>query len=147
MQVSRYIRAYHKQSEQLAFEIKLPSNSLTFLSTLSFLENDNDPLLYCVYELTDRQTDIISFNFFYHNIADPDYFDYFLECDSVAQTKVKTKEQFFDSNLISTLEDELRFLVNDVSGFGDRKIPKQSLSDIKELCYKIYQQGVQDGGL
>ena len=147
MLVERYIRAYHKQTEQLAFEIKLPSNALTFLSMVDFLQDEIDPLLYGITELDADQTDYIHRHFFVDNIADPDYFDYFLECDSLPTSKVKTKEEFFESNLISTLEDELSFLVHDVSGFSDRRVPKHSLNNIKELAYKIYQQGVQDGRL
>lgn len=147
MQVARYIRAYHKQTETLAFEVLLPSDCLTFLSMVDFLQSDDDPLLYYCYGLDADQTDYIHRHFFIDNIADTDYFDYFLECDSIPTSKIKTKEQLFNSNLIFTLEDELRFLVRDVSNCSDRIVPKHSLNDIKELCYKIYQQGVQDGEL
>lgn len=147
MQVARFIRAYRKQTETLAFEIQLPRDALTFLSTVDFLQDEVDPLLYGVTELDADQTDYIHRHFFVDNIADTDYFDYFLECDSIPENKVKTKEELFDSNLISTLEDKLSFLVHDVLGFSDRIIPKHSLNDIKELAYKIYQQGVIDGRL
>lgn len=147
MQVARYIRAYHKQTEALAFEILLPPDCLTFLSTIDFLHDEIDPMLYGCTELTKNQCDYLFGHWHLLYEADTDYFDYFLECDSVPQNKVKTQEELFGSTLIYTLEDELKFLVNDVSGFSDRIIPKHSLNDIKDLVYRIYQQGVQDGRL
>lgn len=145
MPVERYIRAYHKQTEALAFEILLPPNALTFLSMVDFLQDDIDPLLYGCYELDADQTDYIHRHFFVDNIADTDYFDYFLKCDSVPTSKVKTQEQLF-----AVIEQDCTDFVTSIIGNADSSfgVPasyKQDFWALKELLYKIYQQGVTDG--
>ena len=135
MQVERYIRAYHKQTEALAFEVQLPADCLTYLSMVDFLQDDIDPLLYGCYELDADQTDYIHRYFFVDNIADTDYFDYFLECDSVVENKVKTKEQLF-----AFVEEDCTDFVTSIT--GDSGIPaayRQDFWALKELMYKIYQ--------
>ena len=149
MQVDRYIRAFHKQTVALAFAVQLPPDALTFLSTLDFLTANNDDVnLYCVYDLTKEQANLI---FGYYHLlyeADTDYFDYFLDCDAKPEKPVvKTKEELLNSNLGSYLEDLLSFMVHDISGISDRITPKHALADIKDHMYKIYQQGVVDGQL
>ena len=147
IQVARYIRAYHKQTEQLAFEILLPPDCLTFLSTVDFLHDEIDPLLYGLTELDADQTDLLHRHFFIDNIADTDYFDYFLECDSVPQSKVKTQEELF----VFVEQDCIDFVTcitgDSDSSFGVTAAYRQDFRELQELLYKIYQQGVQDGRL
>jgi hypothetical protein len=141
MRVERYIRAYHKQTESLAFEVQLPPDCLTFLSMVDFLQVDIDPLLYGCYELDADQTDYIHRHFFVDNIADTDYFDYFLECDT---TKVKTKEELYEqSKGLTTFVS----IFCDDNDFSEGSVPSILLEQLQDLCYKIYQQGVQDGQL
>lgn len=99
MQVERYIRAYNKNLDSLIFEIKLPTDALTFLSTIPSLMNRDDPLLYYCYGLTKEQTDFIHYYFFMQYITDTDYFDYYLECDAKPEKPVvKTKEELLMKN-------------------------------------------------
>lgn len=135
----RYIRAYHKQTETLAFEIKLPENALDMLFHLTFLKNDSDPLLYTVYELNKEQVDLIYFHYFKRSVADTDYFDYFLECDSEAVRKIKTQEELLDH----LKGEEVFDCFIDLLYFQHRSL----LNIFKDMCYKIYQQGVEDGRL
>ena len=147
MQVKRYIRAYHKQTEQLAFEILLPSDALTFLSMVDFLQYDIDPLLYGIIELNADETDFLHRHFFVDNIADTDYFDYFLECDAVPVNKVKTQEELF-AFVDQDCTDFITSIIGDSdSSFGVPAAYRQDFWALKELLYKIYQQGVQDGRL
>lgn len=147
MQNNRYIRAYHKNLDRIAFEIQLPSDALTFLSTLDFLTIDNNDVnLYCVYDLTKEQTDFIFNHFHLSRQAETDYFDYQLDCD-VVENKVKTKEELFGA-----IEQDCVDFITDITGDSDSSfgLPtryKQYLSTMQELVYKIYQQGVQDGRL
>ena len=144
MSVERYIRAYNKGIGTLIFEIKLPANAITFLSTVPFLVNEDDPLLYYCYELTGKETDFIHQHFFLKHIADTDYFDYMLECDSAPQeSKVKTKEELLKV-FNTSLEDSLRSLIFSVTNDFERRIPKWELIEIQDLCYRIYHQGVSD---
>lgn len=144
MQVARYIRAYHKQTETLAFEVLLPSDCLTFLSTVDFLQDDIDPLLYGVTELDADQTDFLHRHFFVDNIADSDYFDYFLECDSVPVSKVKTKEE-----LVGQYKG-LRIFISQIlddDDFSEGSVASLHLEQLNDFAYTIYKQGVQDGRL
>lgn len=143
MKVNRYIRAYHKQTGTVAFEIQLPSDCLTFLSTVDFLHDEIDPLLYGCMELDADQTDYIHRHFFVDNIADTDYFDYFLECDSVDQ--VKTKEELFTVIEQDCIDFVTSIIGDSDSSFGVTPAYKQDFWALQELMYKIYQQGVQDG--
>lgn len=143
MQVARYIRAYHKQTETLAFEVLLPSDCLTFLSTVDFLQDDIDPLLYGVTELDADQTDFLHRHFFVDNIADSDYFDYFLECDS---TTVKTKEEV-DNYFADYLRINLECLICTITDELKPIIPAECLEYFKMYTYKVYQQGITDGRL
>lgn len=146
MQVDRYIRAYYKQTEALGFEIQLPPDALTFLSTVDFLQDEIDPLLYGLTELTGDQVDYIHYHFFKENIADPDYFDYFLECDAVPQSKVKTQEELFDLYEQDCVNFILELTEEDATPNQVRMF-KQHLSKLQDLRYQSYLQGVQDGRL
>lgn len=147
MKVDRFIRAYHKQTDTVAFEILLPPDCLTFLSMVDFLHDEIDPLLYGLTELDADQTDYIHRYFFVDNIADTDYFDYFLECDSVPESKVKTQEELF-AVIEQDCIDFVTSIIGDAdSSFGVPASYKQDFWALKELLYKIYQQGVQDGRL
>ena len=144
MSVERYIRAYNKGTGTLMFEIKLPLDSLTFLSTVPFLVNEDDPLLYYCYELTGEQTDFIHQHFFLKHVADTDYLDYVLDCDNVIQSEIKTKEDLY-AYIKQDCVDFINSLVGDSdSSFGLPTRYIQDLSAMQDLCYKIYQLGVSD---
>ncbi len=144
MQVDRFIRTYHKGTGTLAFEVQLPQDALTYLSTVGFLQNDNDPLLYCCYQLDADQTDYIHRHFFVDNIADTDYFDYFLECDRVTDDHIKTKQQLMKQY------KGLRLFISQIlddNDFSEGSVCSLYLEQLQDFAYTIYRQGVQDGRL
>lgn len=145
MQVARYIRAYIPQVGSLAFEIKLPkNNTLTALQTLK-LGDEDDPLFIFQYDLDFQQVKLLCLELgcVIENLDDR--FDYQLECDSVPASKVKTQEQLF-----AFVEQDCTDFVTCITGdsdssFGVTAAYKQDFWALKELLYKIYQQGVTDG--
>lgn len=147
MKVNRCIRAYHKNLDRLVFAVQLPPDALTFLSTLCLHQDKADPLLYCVYDLTKEQVELIFGHYHLLYAVDTDYFDYQLDCDSVAEDKVKTQDELF-----AFVEQYCIDFVTSITGGSDSSfgVPasyKQDFWALKELLYKIYQQGVTDGRL
>ena len=147
MKVERYIRVYYRHRDVQAYQLALPSDALTFLSTVDFLQNNDDPLLYCVYDLTEDQANYIYKHLNNHcSIDDNGYFDYQLDCERV-ESKVRTKEELFEF-----VEKDCTDFITSITGdsessFGVPAAYKQDFWALKELLYKIYQQGVIDGRL
>lgn len=154
MQVARFLRFYNIEG-QLFFEAKLPTDCFNFLSTLDFLLNEDDPLLYYCYQLEKDQciliaTSLASDSFDISEIislcSDKSSLSICLDCDRLDEDHTKTKEEVTDL-FKHWLTMNLDWVISDLTSDLKPIVNPKYLEGFNKMLYKAYQQGVIDGRL
>ena len=147
MQVNRFVAFYQGDGEPI-YRVQLPHDCFPFLQGLDYLKSDNDPLLYCNYELTEEEAAQIMMlvdggSHDYWLALKAEYFTFVLECDRVDEDHTKTRDQLY-----AFTEHYCIDFVTSITGDSDVTAAyRQDFRELQELLYKIYQQGVIDGRL